>query len=76
MFKPSRTPRLLRTVILVPVLLAVAVAAYAEDQVSRREAYYKNIEIMAEVYERILENYVDEEDPHAIMYAAIKGMLS
>ena len=40
MFKPSRTPRLLRTVILVPVLLAVAVAAYAEDQVSRREAYY------------------------------------
>jgi len=75
MFKPSRTSRLLRTLILVPVLLTVAFAAYAEDQVSRREAYYQNLKIIGEVYERILENYVDEEDPQAIMEAAIQGML-
>jgi len=78
MFKPGTTPRttrLLRTLILVPVLLAIASPSLAEDQVSRREAYYQNLKIISEVYERILENYVDEEDPKAIMEAAIKGML-
>jgi len=79
MFKPAphtRTARLLRVLVLVPVLLAVAAAAPAQDEVSRRDAYYQNLKILGDVYEHILERYVDEVDPKVIMEAAIEGMLS
>ena len=56
MFKPasSRTPRLLRTALLAVILLVFAVSALAQDQVSRREAYYQNLKILSEAYDRIL----------------------
>jgi len=79
MFMPAPSAPVARTVtrlFFVVALLAVGTSAFAQDQVSRREAYYQNLKIISEVYERVLENYVDEEDPKAIMEAAINGMLA
>ena len=36
---------------------------------------YKNIEVFTEVLRLIEENYVEPEDPHKLIYGAIKGMV-
>ncbi len=36
---------------------------------------YRNIEIFAEVLRQIEENYVEPQDPHELIYGAIKGMV-
>ncbi len=36
---------------------------------------YKNIEVFAEVLRQIEENYVEPQDPHDLIYSAIKGMV-
>ncbi len=56
--------------------LLVSSTVYAgDDPASRRREFYDNLKIMSDVYERIINNYVDEEDPKAVMEAAVKGML-
>jgi carboxyl-terminal processing protease len=68
----------LQRLVLFPVLLVVlgaAVANAADDPAKRRKEFYDNLKIMSEVYERVVNNYVDEKDPKEVMEAAIKGML-
>jgi len=48
----------------------------AGDPEKRRQEFYENLKIMSEVYERIVNNYVDETDAKEIMTAGIEGMLS
>ena len=70
--------RLLRYLVLIPVLLAVLTASLAvagDDPATRRREFYDNLKIMSDVYDKIINNYVDEMDPKEIMEAAIKGML-
>jgi carboxyl-terminal processing protease len=58
------------------VLLAAAAAAPAQDDpAQRRNEYYESLKILGDVYERIINNYVDELEPHEVMEAAIQGML-
>ena len=67
-----------RALILVPVLLAILVAslaAAADDPATRRREFYDNLKIMGDVYDKIINNYVDEMDPKEVMEAAIQGML-
>ncbi|MEZ4387408.1 MAG: S41 family peptidase [Candidatus Krumholzibacteriia bacterium] len=45
------------------------------DPVGRREQQLEAAELMMDVYDRVMLNYVDEMDPRAIAEAAIKGML-
>lgn len=47
----------------------------AKDPATKRREFYDNLKLLGEVYERILNNYVDEEDAHAIMEAGVNGML-
>ena len=59
------------------VALAGATGAGAQDDPARRrQEYYDNLKILGDVYERVINNYVDEVDPHKIMEAAVEGMLS
>jgi len=70
--------RLLRYFVLIPVLLAVLTASLAvagDDPATRRREFYDNLKIMSDVYDKIINNYVDEMDPKEVMEAAIKGML-
>ncbi|MEN8008580.1 MAG: S41 family peptidase [Candidatus Krumholzibacteriota bacterium] len=72
-----RTGRL-RYFVLIPVLLAVLTASFAvadDDPATRRREFYDNLKIMSEVYDKVINNYVDEMDPKEVMEAAIKGML-
>ncbi len=72
------TKRLLRYFVLVPVLLTLLTASFAtagDDPATRRREFYDNLKIMSDVYDKIINNYVDEMDPKEIMEAAIKGML-
>ena len=67
-----------KSLVFLPVLLVVllaSVANAAEDPAKRRKEFYDNLKIMSEVYERVINNYVDEKDPKDIMEGAIKGML-
>ncbi len=67
-----------KSLVFLPVLLVVllaSVANAAEDPAKRRKEFYDNLKIMSEVYERVINNYVDEKDPKEIMEGAIKGML-
>jgi carboxyl-terminal processing protease len=69
---------LLRYLVLVPVLLAVLTASIAvaeDDPATRRREFYDNLKIMSDVYDKIINNYVDEMDPKEVMEAALKGML-
>ena len=70
--------RLLRTLVLIPVLLSVLVSSLAfagDDPATRRREFYDNLKIMGDVYDKIINNYVDEMDPKEVMEAAIQGML-
>lgn len=61
----------------VAVALAGAPRAGAQDDpAQRRQEYYDNLKILGDVYERIINNYVDEVDAHKVMEAAVEGMLS
>ena len=67
-----------KSLVFLPVLLVVllaSVANAADDPAKRRKEFYDNLKIMSEVYERVINNYVDEKDPKEIMEGAIKGML-
>jgi carboxyl-terminal processing protease len=66
--------RVLMLTVLCSVLISSTVLA-ADDPAARRREFYDNLKILGEAYERIINNYVDEEDPKAIMEAGIKGML-
>ncbi len=68
----------LHRLVLMPVLLVMllgTVANAADDPAKRRKEFYDNLKIMSEVYERVINNYVDEKDPKEVMEGAIKGML-
>ncbi len=68
----------LQRLVLFPVLLVIVLAAVAnaaDDPAKRRKEFYDNLKIMTEVYERVINNYVDEKDPKEVMEAAIRGML-
>ena len=74
----AATKRLLRYLVLFPVLLAMLTASFAvagDDPATRRREFYDNLKIMSDVYDKIINNYVDEMDPKEVMEAAIKGML-
>jgi carboxyl-terminal processing protease len=59
-----------------PVARAQAPAQVQDDPAQRRQEFYDNLKILGDVYERIINNYVDEVDPHKVMEAAVEGMLS
>jgi carboxyl-terminal processing protease len=61
---------------LVVVLVVVPLAWAQDDPAQRRQDFYDNLKILGDVYERVINNYVDEVDPHKVMEAAINGMLS
>jgi carboxyl-terminal processing protease len=61
-------------VVLLTTCLAPAVAA-EEQELSRRQKWIRSIDLLGEVYQRIVDNYVDELDPEAVAQAAIDGML-
>ena len=79
----QRIPRHLVFTLVLAVVLGAAggwVAAGALDEVpddprSRREKQLEAAELMMDVYDRIMSNYVDEMDARAIAEAAIEGML-
>jgi carboxyl-terminal processing protease len=54
---------------------AAAKEQVAKDPAAKRREFYDNLKLLGEVYERILNNYVDEKDAHAIMEAGVNGML-
>ncbi|MFT7698986.1 MAG: C-terminal processing protease CtpA/Prc, partial [Candidatus Krumholzibacteriia bacterium] len=56
-------------------MLCSTVALGEDDPAKRRKEFYDNLQIMGEVYERVINNYVDEREPKEIMEAAIRGML-
>jgi carboxyl-terminal processing protease len=66
-----------RVLILVPVLLALLAALVfaGDDPATRRREFYDNLKIMGDVYDKIINNYVDELEPKEVMEAAIQGML-
>jgi carboxyl-terminal processing protease len=75
---PAVHSPVLRGLILIMVLLSVLAASFAvagDDPASRRREFYDNLKIMGDVYDKIINNYVDEMDPKEVMEAAIKGML-
>lgn len=64
-------------VLVLAVLLVVVPGARAQDDpAQRRQEFYDNLKILGDVYERVINNYVDEVDPHEVMKAAVEGMLS
>ena len=65
---------LLTTAFLV-VLLGAGLAGADIVPANRRTEFYNNLSLLGEVYERIINNYVDEVDPHVILKAGIEGML-
>jgi carboxyl-terminal processing protease len=59
------------------VVLLAGTAAWAQDDPARRrQEFYDNLKILGDVYERVINNYVDELDPHEVMKAAVEGMLA
>ena len=50
-------------------------AQVAKDPATKRREFYDNLKLLGEVYERIINNYVDEKDAHEIMEAGVNGML-
>lgn len=59
------------------VMLLAGTAAWAQDDPARRrQEFYDNLKILGDVYERVINNYVDELDPHEVMKAAVEGMLA
>jgi len=75
---PAVHTTLLRGLVLITVLLPVLAASLTvagDDPASRRREFYDNLKIMGDVYDKIINNYVDEMDPKEVMEAAIKGML-
>ncbi len=69
-------PRLLALLGLALVLVAtVTVVRATDDPQQRRRDKYENLKILSEVYDKILENYVDEIEAKAVMEAAVQGML-
>ncbi len=58
------------------LLLAVPGVRAQDDPAQKRQEFYDNLKILGDVYERVINNYVDEVDPHKIMEAAVEGMLS
>ncbi len=79
----ERFPRTLIFTLVLAVVLGAAggwVAAGALDDPttdprSRREQQLEAAELMMDVYDRVMLNYVDEMEPRDIAEAAIKGML-
>ena len=57
------------------VLLGAGLAGADNVPANRRTEFYNNLSLLGEVYERIINNYVDEVDPHVILQAGIEGML-
>ncbi len=51
------------------------VNAVLTDPAVRRRAFYEDLKMLGDVYERIINNYVDVLDPHEVMVGAIEGML-
>ncbi len=49
--------------------------AVVQDPAARRRAFYDDLKMLGDVYERIVNNYVDVLDPHEVMVGAIQGML-
>jgi len=45
------------------------------DPAVRRRAFYEDLKMLGDVYERLINNYVDVLDPHEVMVGAIQGML-
>ncbi|MBE0566009.1 MAG: S41 family peptidase [Krumholzibacteria bacterium] len=69
-------PRFLALLGLALVLGATVTAVRAtDDPQQRRRDKYENLKILSEVYDKILENYVDVMDPKEVMEAAVQGML-
>ena len=66
-----------RGAVVAAVLLLAAPGLRAQDDpAQRRQEFYDNLKILGDVYERVINNYVDEVDPHKVMEAAVEGMLS
>jgi len=69
-------PRILALVGFALVLVAtVTVVRATDDAQERRREKYDNLKILSEVYDKIIENYVDVLDPKEIMEAGVQGML-
>nr|MEE4268579.1 S41 family peptidase [Candidatus Krumholzibacteria bacterium] len=58
-----------------PATLVEETADKPKDPATRRREFYDNLKLLGDVYERILNNYVDEKDAHEVMEAGVKGML-
>ena len=59
--------------VLAVLLLVVPGARAQDDPAQRRQEFYDNLKILGDVYERVINNYVDEVDPHEVMKAAVEG---
>ncbi len=49
--------------------------AVITDPVARHRAFFEDLKMLGDVYDRIINNYVDVLDPHQVMVGAIEGML-
>ena len=46
------------------------------NRVRKHQEFFDSLELVGAVYDKVINNYVDEVDPHEIAEAAIKGMLA
>ncbi|MGD9014918.1 MAG: S41 family peptidase [Candidatus Omnitrophota bacterium] len=59
------------------VTVAIAISSLAISQVSRekQEDLYRNIDLFSDAFAIIQSDYVDEAEPKTLVYGALKGML-
>ena len=50
--------------------------AAQSNRVRKHQEFFDSLELVGAVYDKVINNYVDEVDPHEIAEAAINGMLA
>ncbi|RLB15846.1 MAG: peptidase S41, partial [Deltaproteobacteria bacterium] len=66
------------SIIVLACLLAAATLFFhgnQEEVKADTDSVYKNIELFTEVLREVEKNYVEPQDPHKLIYGAIKGMV-
>jgi len=75
--RPGGLPALTIWLLALTVLVTGTTASFAQkNEVNRRQKWIRSLDLLGEVYQRIVDNYVEELDPEEVAQAAIEGMLA